>query len=101
MSMNDRKLDNATGVDTYPGVANPTASANTSNSLDTNFVTDPTTESRGAGAGPNFDGDRMAQRNFAQTAGVVEGRPGIIESTHIDPLDESKSEGKSPEFDYI
>ena len=68
-----------------------------------NFVDDPTTASRGAGAGPNFDGDRQAQRNFSQTAGVVEGRPGIIESTHIDPLSETANKGActaSPPYEF-
>jgi len=91
MSVNDRSLGGAVGVDTYPGVANPTSSSNISDPMSTNFVTDPTTEDRGAGAGPNFDGDQQATRNFKQTAGVVEGRPGIIESTNIDPLNENSN----------
>ncbi|KAJ3763478.1 hypothetical protein EV360DRAFT_91852 [Lentinula raphanica] len=91
MSVNDRSVGGAIGVDTYPGVANPTASSDTSNPLVNNFVTDPTTEDRGAGAGANFDGDRQAARNFSQTAGVVEGRPGIIESANIDPLNENSN----------
>lgn len=52
---------------------------------------DPTTEERGAGAGPNFQGHIQATKNFKNTAGVIEGRPGIIESTHIDPLKENTS----------
>ena len=59
----------------------------------TRQVTDPTSETRGAGAGANFTGDADAARNFKQTAGVVEGRPGIIESTHIDPLSEHSNDG--------
>ncbi|KAJ6496601.1 hypothetical protein C8R47DRAFT_1114757 [Mycena vitilis] len=54
--------------------------------MDTNFVTDPTTSERGAGAGPNFEGDKQAKRLFKQTAGVVEAEPGIIESTNVHPL---------------
>lgn len=49
----------------------------------------------GAGAGPNFTGHEQAQRTFKQTAGVVEGRPGIIESTNIDPLNENSNKGSS------
>ncbi|KAL1746363.1 hypothetical protein HDZ31DRAFT_72944 [Schizophyllum fasciatum] len=89
MSVNDKGLNQGFGADVYPGVANPTGSSNHANPMRNNFVDDPTSEARGAGAGPNFDGDRQAKRNFSQTAGVVEGRPGIIESTHIDPLSES------------
>ncbi|KAJ3794452.1 hypothetical protein GGU11DRAFT_844535 [Lentinula aff. detonsa] len=91
MSVNDRSVGGAIGVDTYPGVANPTSSSDNSNPLVNNFVTDPTTEERGAGAGANFEGDRQATRNFSQTAGVVEGRPGIIESSNIDPLNENSN----------
>ena len=88
-----READRHSGADVYPGSANPTSSSNHANPMRNNFVDDPTTASRGAGAGPNFDGDRQAQRNFSQTAGVVEGRPGIIESTHIDPLSETANKG--------
>ena len=58
-------------------------------------MTDPTSETRGAGAGSNFSGDKDAARNFSQTAGVVEGRPGIIESANIDPLNENSNKGTS------
>ncbi|KAJ4001355.1 hypothetical protein F5050DRAFT_1803251 [Lentinula boryana] len=91
MSVNDRSVGGAIGVDTYPGVANPTSSSDNSNPLVNNFVTNPTTEERGAGAGANFEGDRQATRNFSQTAGVVEGRPGIIESSNIDPLNDNSN----------
>ena len=50
---------------------------------------------RGAGAGDNFDGDKQAARTFKETAGVVEGRPGIIETTNIDPLNENSNKGRS------
>lgn len=58
-------------------------------------VTDPTTDDLGAGAGSNFTGHEQAQRTFKQTAGVVEGRPGIIESANIDPLNENSNKGSS------
>jgi hypothetical protein len=92
MSLNDMSLS-AQGTDTYPGVANPTASSTNSDPMASNFVTDPTSEDRGAGAGPDFAGDKQAQRSFQQTAGVVEGRPGIIESSNIDPLNENSNKG--------
>lgn len=48
----------------------------------------------GAGASSRFRGHEDAQKNFAQTAGVVEGRPGIIESANIDPLNENSNKGR-------
>ncbi|KAK7466980.1 hypothetical protein VKT23_004043 [Stygiomarasmius scandens] len=95
MSLNDLSMGGAQGTDVHPGVANPTASSNNSDPMQSNFVTDPTTDDRGAGAGPTFEGDRMAARNFKQTAGVVEGRPGIIETSNIDPLNENSNKGMS------
>ncbi|KAF7796757.1 hypothetical protein EIP86_007940 [Pleurotus ostreatoroseus] len=94
MSLNDRDetLRGTMGVDTYPGVANPTRSSAISDPLEANFATDPTIDEAGAGAGPNFQGHKDAERAFKQTAGVVEGRPGIIESTNIDPLNENSNE---------
>ncbi|KAF8212320.1 hypothetical protein K438DRAFT_1806338 [Mycena galopus ATCC 62051] len=87
MAVNDRNLPNvAQGVGVYPGVANPTSSSMPTNPMDTNFVTDPTTSDRGAGAGPNFEGDKQAKRAFKEMAGVVEAEPGIIESTNVHPL---------------
>lgn len=52
-------------------------------------VEDPTTHELGAGAGRNFDGHKQAARNYKQTAGVIEARPGIIESSHIAPFNET------------
>jgi len=91
MSLNDRNLGVAKGSDVYDGLANPTSHTNTSNPFTTNFVEDPTTEELGAGAGPGFQGHIQAAKNFKNTAGVIEGRPGIIESTHIEPLKEDTS----------
>ncbi|KZV70650.1 hypothetical protein PENSPDRAFT_664963 [Peniophora sp. CONT] len=91
MSVNDRELGGNKGVDTYPGVANPTIHNGVNDPMALNFVNDPTTEDTGAGAGPNFEGHKQAQRNFAQTSGVVEGKPGIIESANIDPLNENSN----------
>jgi hypothetical protein len=56
---------------------------------------DPTNPEVGAGAGSNFRGDEDAAKLFKDTAGVVEGRPGIIESTGLDPLIESSNKGRS------
>ena len=91
MSVNDKNIGSNMGVDVHPGVANPTAHSTNANPLDTNFVSDPTTADMGAGAGPNFQGHKDAQRNFSSNSGVVEGRPGIIESTNIDPLNENSN----------
>ncbi|KAJ7740690.1 hypothetical protein DFH07DRAFT_838779 [Mycena maculata] len=87
MALNDKNLPvGAQGVGVYPGVANPTSSSMPTNPMETNFVTDPASEERGAGAGPTFEGDKNAKRLFKQTAGVIEGEPGIIESTNVHPL---------------
>ncbi|CAL1703660.1 unnamed protein product [Somion occarium] len=89
---NDNTLVGARGVDVHPGVANPTISSTHADPLAANFVTDPTTDVRGAGAASNFTGHKEAQRNFSKTAGVVEGRPGVIETSNIDPLNENSNE---------
>ncbi|KAF7363369.1 G-patch domain-containing protein [Mycena sanguinolenta] len=87
MSLNDKNLPTGPmAVGVYPGVANPTSSSMPKNPLEANFVTDPTTSERGAGAGPNFEGDKNAKRLFKETAGVIEAEPGIIESTNVHPL---------------
>ncbi|KAH9857685.1 hypothetical protein C2E23DRAFT_719930 [Lenzites betulinus] len=92
MSLNDLDpvLNMNKGVGVHPGVANPT-SAGSLDPMTANFVTDPTSDVVGAGAGDNFTGHKDAQRNFSKSAGVVEGRPGIIESTNIDPLNENSN----------
>jgi len=87
MALNDKNMPiGAQGVGVYPGLANPTSSSMPTNPMETNFVTDPTSDERGAGAGPNFEGDKQATRAFKESAGVVEGAPGIIESTNVHPL---------------
>jgi len=93
MSLNDKDvtLGGNKGVDLHPGVANPTISSTHADPLAANFVTDPTSDEHGAGAGGDFTGDREATRNFSKTAGVVEGRPGIIETTDIDPLSQTSN----------
>ncbi|KAI0637397.1 hypothetical protein C8Q77DRAFT_1216124 [Trametes polyzona] len=93
MSLNDTDptLNTNKGVGVHPGVANPTAASVHVDPMTANFVTDPTSDLTGAGADPNFRGHLDAERNFKQTAGVVEGRPGIIESTNIDPLNENSN----------
>ncbi|EKM55901.1 uncharacterized protein PHACADRAFT_144819 [Phanerochaete carnosa HHB-10118-sp] len=87
----DNTLIGARGTDVYPGVANPTESSRNDDPLAANFVTDPTTDSFGAGVNSSFTGHEDAARNFKKTAGVVEGRPGIIESSNIDPLNENSN----------
>jgi len=44
----------------------------------------------GTGPGTHLEGPRHPGREFA---GVCEARPGIIESTHIAPLDDNLSKG--------
>ncbi|RDX52674.1 hypothetical protein OH76DRAFT_1480298 [Lentinus brumalis] len=93
MSLNDTDvtLGGNRGVDLHPGVANPTISSTHADPMKANFVTDPTDETLGAGAAGNFTGHKEAARNFSQSAGVVEGRPGIIETANIDPLNENSN----------
>ncbi|KAJ6630711.1 hypothetical protein B0H10DRAFT_1774422 [Mycena sp. CBHHK59/15] len=93
MALNDKNLPiGAQGVGVYPGVANPTSSSMLTNPMDTNFVTDPTTEERGEGAGPTFEGDKQAKRLFKESAGVIEGQPGIIETTNVHLLREDSND---------
>lgn len=66
-----------------------------SNRSDDSQVIYPTDATIGAGAGPHFNGAHDAARNFSQSAGVCEGRLGIIELTHIDTLSESSKKGAS------
>jgi len=53
------------------------------NPISANFVDDPTLPTKGAGARTS---EREAKRQMRAQAGVIEARPGIIESTNIDPL---------------
>ncbi|KAG9103714.1 hypothetical protein FRC06_008708 [Ceratobasidium sp. 370] len=102
MSVNDVNLGTAQGADVYSGVANPTAASITNDPKRDNFVslssgvlatmpirrqvTDPTSNEAGAGAGPGFQGGKDAERALKSGAGVVEARPGLIESSNIPPL---------------
>ncbi|KAF7967676.1 hypothetical protein HWV62_33359 [Athelia sp. TMB] len=94
MSLNERDttIAGAKAVDTYPGVANPTSFTSNGNPMAANFVDDPTSDDRGAGAGPDFQGGAQAQRGLNATAGVV-GHDRTIESTNIDPLNENSNKG--------
>ncbi|KAF8843627.1 hypothetical protein BDN67DRAFT_964107 [Paxillus ammoniavirescens] len=84
MALNDRELTlgGPKGTDVHPGVANPTSHSTHTDAPVSNYVTNSGEENKGAGTGPS-EGGKDARR---AAAGVVEARPGIIESTHIDPL---------------
>ncbi|KAF8605110.1 hypothetical protein BDV93DRAFT_491325 [Ceratobasidium sp. AG-I] len=86
MSLNDLSMDARQGADVYSGVANPTSASITNDPQRDNFVSDPTSEERGAGAGPTFEGGKDAERALKPGAGVVEARPGIIADSNIAPL---------------
>jgi len=88
MSLNDKdvSLGGAKGADVYPGVMNATSSSDTSNPMAQNFVDDPTSTEKGAGAGATFAGGKDAKAALRAGAGVVEARPGIIDSSNIEPL---------------
>ncbi|KAF7295003.1 G-patch domain-containing protein [Mycena indigotica] len=83
MALNDKNLQTAQGVGVYPGMANPTSSSNPTDPLENNFVTDPTTSDRGAGAGPNFEGDKQARRILKDSTGYADK---ILETTAVHPL---------------
>ncbi|KIJ44186.1 hypothetical protein M422DRAFT_47305 [Sphaerobolus stellatus SS14] len=90
MALNDMSM-RAQGTDVYPGVANPTQSSSISDPMATNFVDDPTKDELGAGAPANFRGHREAKHAMRGEAGVVEARPGILDDTNIDPLNENSN----------
>lgn len=58
-------------------------------------VKDPTSSDFGAGAPSNFQGHIQAKKAMNAEAGVIEGQPGIIESSNIDPLDPNSNKGVS------
>ncbi|KAF9480114.1 hypothetical protein BDN70DRAFT_645183 [Pholiota conissans] len=94
MSLNDINLSNETAksTTTYASVANPTKSGKT-DPVSANFVDNPATPTIGAGGGAHLDAAKHAARlaQHKNEAGVVEARPGIIESTNIDPLNENSN----------
>ncbi|KAF8708389.1 SGS protein, partial [Rhizoctonia solani] len=96
MAINDLTINPTQGTDVYEGVANPTSSSTSTDPKRDNFVTDPTSDEAGAGAGPTFQGGRDAKRALNAGAGVVEARPGIIEGTNIPPLSNDEPEFGAP-----
>ncbi|CAE6425351.1 unnamed protein product [Rhizoctonia solani] len=86
MAINDLTINPAQGADVYDGVTNPTSSSTSNDPKRDNFVTDPTSDEAGAGAGPTFQGGRDARRALNANAGVVEACPSILEGTSIPPL---------------
>ena len=95
MSINDKNINLRPGGsnDVWPGTANPTSLNVGGDIKAANFIDDPTTPEVGAGASPNFQGPRMAKKALSGEAGVVEGRPGIIETSNIDPLNANSNKG--------
>ncbi|KAL5641247.1 hypothetical protein ACGC1H_001659 [Rhizoctonia solani] len=92
----DSQFSNSLCPDVYDGVANPTSSSLTSDPKRDNFVTDPTSDEAGAGAGPGFQGGKDAKRALKNAAGVVEARPGILEKANIAPLSNEEPEFGAP-----
>ncbi|KAF9053607.1 hypothetical protein BDZ89DRAFT_1056191 [Hymenopellis radicata] len=81
----------------HEGLANPTESSSNPNPMDTNYVKDPASKRRGSAGHHHHHhhkdhDEREAARAYRETAGVIEGRPGIIESTNIDPLNEHSND---------
>ncbi|KAL4076978.1 hypothetical protein V8B97DRAFT_1361800 [Scleroderma yunnanense] len=83
MALNERNTGGNKGVGAYPSIAKPIPHSSPS---DPAKVTVPITQERGRSA--EFRSDRDAKRAMRRYSGVIEGHPGIIESTHIEPLDE-------------
>lgn len=84
MAFNERNISGNMGA--YPDVGNPAAHSS---------AVDPSKTSASATQERSARGDRDARRAMRRYSGVVEGHPGIIESTHIEPLDEDyKEDGK-------
>ncbi|KAI6103539.1 hypothetical protein F5141DRAFT_1239170 [Pisolithus sp. B1] len=82
MALNEHNIGTNRTAGAYPGIANPTLHSASFNPM----VTDRPTEETGAEK-------RCTPRRAS--AGVVEGHPGIIESSHIEPLDEEYKEGEA------
>lgn len=90
---NDKSVNPRSSNDVWPGSANPTTASVGGDIRAANFVDNPASEERGAGAPNNFTGDRMAKKAMMAEAGVIESQPGIIESTNIAPLNEDNIRG--------
>jgi hypothetical protein len=100
MSLNDKDVTLAPGAsnDVWPGSANPTSRNMGGDINAANFIDDPTTEDKGAGAPADFDGHKMAKKAINAEAGVVEAYPGIIESSNVHPLREDSNKGRRFSF---
>ncbi|KAF8636463.1 hypothetical protein AX17_003279 [Amanita inopinata Kibby_2008] len=95
MSLNDKEhLAHSGGV---AAMGSPTTIP-TSNvePIASNFVSSPPSHAQHAGHHRHHhpDIDRETKRMQKRTAGVIEARPGIIESTNIDPLNENSNKGQ-------
>lgn len=83
MALNEKNLGTR-GVDTHLGLANPTAHSKRADPLAADYAKHPSTKQKHAGH--QSASSRQARHAMKEAAGVIEGRPGIIESTNIDPL---------------
>ncbi|KAG8997029.1 hypothetical protein FRB95_002091 [Tulasnella sp. JGI-2019a] len=70
-----------------PRKLNATSSSDTSNPMTQNFVDHATSSEVGAGARANFAGGKDAKATLRAASGVIEPRPGIVESSKTEPLD--------------
>ncbi|CUA76758.1 hypothetical protein RSOLAG22IIIB_02230 [Rhizoctonia solani] len=96
MSLNDLSIRPNQGTDVYDGVTNPTSSSIANDPKRDNFVTNPTSDEAGAGAGPGFQGGKDAEQALKHAAGVVEAHPGILEGAKIAPLSDEEPEFGAP-----
>jgi len=89
MSLNDLNVSPNKGTDVFGGLQNPTVSSNT-DPKQANFVTDPTSESLGAGAPSDFKGHQNAKHELRQDKSTT-GMDEILESSNIHPLREDSN----------
>ncbi|KAI6131862.1 hypothetical protein EV401DRAFT_320552 [Pisolithus croceorrhizus] len=99
MALNEHNIGTNRTAGAYPGIANPTPHSASFNPMATDRPTEETGPGTGSQLGSHRDDAKHAQREAMHTrrasAGVVEGHPGIIESSHIEPLDEEYKEGEA------
>ncbi|TFK29887.1 hypothetical protein FA15DRAFT_699466 [Coprinopsis marcescibilis] len=86
MSLNDKSMmsESAKGA-VYPGIANPTSANDISGSgvhSKPNFAEHPSSQ----GASQHHEHEGPPHHPHKHRGGVIEARPGIIETTNIEPL---------------
>jgi len=92
MSFNAHGFGGTSGAPgAYTSTTDPINSSTRRDPFQTSFAADPTTTRLGVNDGDRFTGQRQAARKHDETSGVIEARPGIIETSNIDPLNENSN----------